>query len=117
MCCQIRSRSAHLQAGLSSSAPAASTAQIISNTKTTKEIAPKPQASITKVYLRVSDFDSEEFRKAKNLVDIFNEGSTRVIFYDMSTKKYSEYNERIYYSEYVIDQLKGILGDEDVVAK
>ncbi len=109
--------SMYASAGLSSSAPAASTAQIISNTKTTKEIAPKLQASITKVYLRVSDFDSEEFRKAKNLVDIFNEGSTRVIFYDMSTKKYSEYNERIYYSEYVIDQLKGILGDEDVVAK
>ncbi len=73
--------------------------------------------AITKVYLRVPDMACLEFLKAKNMVDIFNEGSVRVIFYDMSTRKYSEYSERIYCTEYVISQLKGILGDENVVAK
>ena len=61
--------------------------------------------------------ECEEFKKAKNLVDIFNEGSVRVIFYDMSTKKYSEYCERIYCTEYVIGQLGNILGDENVVPR
>ena len=59
----------------------------------------------------------ELFHNAKNIVDIFNEGSIRVIFYDMSTKKYSEYSERLYYSSYVISQLKIILKDENVVTK
>ena len=57
------------------------------------------------------------FKKAKNLVDIFNEGSVRVIFYDMSTKKYSEYSERVYFTEYVITELKHILGNDNVVTK
>ena len=50
-------------------------------------------------------------------MDIFNEGSARVIFYDMSTKKYSEYSERIYLTNYVISELKKIIGDDNVVAK
>ena len=59
----------------------------------------------------------ENFKKAKNLVDIFNEGSVRVIFYDMSMKKYSEYSERIYCTDYVIQQLMNILGEDNVVVK
>ena len=85
-----------------------------------KREAPAPihsQSTVTKVYLRVTDMSCLEFLKAKNMVDIFNEGDVRVIFYDMSTKKYSEYSERIYCTDYVISQLKEILGDENVVAK
>lgn len=110
--------SMYASAGLSSNAPSVSASPNTPRVEKTIEPAPKAQITpVTKVYLRVSDFNSEEFKKAKNLVDIFNEGSTRVIFYDISTKKYSEYNERIYYSEYVIKQLKEILGDENVVTK
>jgi hypothetical protein len=59
----------------------------------------------------------EEFLKAKNMVDIFNEGTVRVIFYDSSTGKYSEYSERLFYSDYVVRELKNILGDDNVVIK
>ncbi len=71
----------------------------------------------TKIYLRVADMQNEMFLKAKNLVDIFNEGSMRVIFYDMSAQKYNEYSERMFYSEYVISTLKDILGEDNVVVK
>ena len=73
--------------------------------------------AVSKIYLRVNDMECTTFKKAKNLVDIFNEGSVRVIFYDMSTKKYSEYSERVYFTEYVISELKNILGNDNVVTK
>ena len=59
----------------------------------------------------------EAFKKAKNMVDIFNEGTIRVIFYDQSTAKYAEYSERMFYSEVAIKELKKILGDDNVVVK
>ena len=59
----------------------------------------------------------EVFKKAKNMVDIFNEGTITVIFYDSSTAKYSEYSERMFYSEYAIKELKGIIGEDNVVIK
>ena len=71
----------------------------------------------TKVYLRVENMQSERFLKAKNLVDIFNEGTVKVIFYDMSTKKYQEYSEKLSYSEYAVNSFKKILGEENVVFK
>ena len=81
---------------------------------------PKPEpahAVPQKIYLRVQDMSCEAFVKAKNMVDIFNEGTIRVIFYDSSTGKYSEYSERLFYSDYAIGELKKILGDGNVVVK
>ena len=71
----------------------------------------------SKLYIRVEDMQNEKFLKAKNIVDIFNEGNVNVIFYDMSTKKYQAYSEKLNYSEYAIKSLKQILGDENVVLK
>ena len=81
---------------------------------------PKPEpahAVPQKIYLRVQDMSCEAFVKAKNMVDIFNEGTIRVIFYDSSTGKYSEYSERLFYSNYAIGELKKILGNDNVVIK
>ena len=75
------------------------------------------QAVPKKVYLRVPDMSGEVFKKAKNLVDIFNEGTICVVFYDSSTSKYMEYSERMFYSEYAIKELKKLIGDENVVIK
>ena len=80
---------------------------------TPKEATATPQ----KIYLRVPDMSGEVFKKAKNMVDIFNEGTVTIIFYDSSTAKYSEYSERMYYSEYAIKELKGIIGEDNVVIK
>ena len=74
-------------------------------------------ATPQKIYLRVPDMSGEVFKKAKNMVDIFNEGTVKVIFYDSSTAKYSEYSERMFYSEYAIKELKGIIGEDNVVLK
>ena len=74
-------------------------------------------ATPSKLYLRVENMDNEKFFKAKNIVDIFNEGTVKVIFYDMSTKKYQEYSERMHYSEYSVKSLKETLGEENVVFK
>ena len=84
--------------------------------------APEPRATVArqmpqKIYLRVPDMSGEIFKKAKNMVDIFNEGTIKVIFYDSSTAKYSEYSERMFYSEYAIRELKGIIGEDNVVTK
>ncbi len=87
---------------------------------TTQKTAPAPQKQATtptKIYLRVPDMECEKFKYAKNLVDIFNEGSLTVIFYDSSTKKYSEYSEKMFYSEYAISELKKLLGEENCIVK
>ena len=70
-----------------------------------------------KLYLRVPDMSGELFSKAKNMVDIFNEGTVKVIFYDNSTCKYSEYSERLNFSEYTISEFKKLLGEDNVVLK
>lgn len=85
-----------------------------------KAIEPRataPRQMPQKLYLRVPDMSGEVFKKAKNMVDIFNEGTIKVIFYDSSTAKYSEYSERMFYSEYAIKELKGIIGEDNVVIK
>ncbi len=71
----------------------------------------------SKIYLRVENMTCEAFLKVKNIIDIFNEGSIRVIFYDMSCQKYNEYSERMFYSQYAFTQLKTIIGNDNVVIK
>lgn len=73
--------------------------------------------SAEKIYIRVPNMCDISFLKAKNIVDIFNEGSVKVIFYNSAEKKYSEYSEKMFYSPYAINELKHILGDENIVVK
>ena len=87
---------------------------------TSEPIEPRataPRQIPQKLYLRLPDMTGEIFQKAKNMVDIFNEGTVKVIFYDSSTAKYSEYSERMFYSDYAIKELKRIIGEENVVLK
>ncbi len=85
--------------------------------------APTPRATVPpiatpqKIYLRLPDMQGEVYKKAKNMVDIFNEGTVKVIFYDSSTAKYAEYSERMFYSEYAIGELKKIIGEDNIVVK
>lgn len=97
----------------SANAPTATPTKIAAPAAKAVETHSVPQ----KIYLRVDDMQGETFMKAKNLVDIFNEGSIKVIFYDRSTSKYSEYSERMFYSNYAISKLKKMLGNDNVVLK
>ena len=86
--------------------------------KTQSSALTAPQNIIpTKIFVRVPDMSGEIFLKAKNLIDIFSEGTIRVIFYDSSAQKYSEYSEKLSHSNYVSDQLCKIVGKGNIVLK
>ncbi len=74
------------------------------------------QKKYTKLYLRVPDLKSEQYSKAKNLVGIF-EGDVKVIFYDTSTKSYLPSAESVELSQYLLNELKNLLGQDNVVPK
>jgi DNA polymerase-3 subunit alpha len=76
-----------------------------------------------KLYLRVENLTSSAYRRALNLLGIF-EGETPVFFYDMSQKQYLPYKAPADadfpgadVSEFVIRELRLILGDDNVVLK
>ena len=86
------------------------------------EPAPRPTPAAPtvppqKLYLRVPDREGEPYRKALNLAEIFCDGTTAVIFYDMSDGKYYASNLRMKATPFVLTRLEGILGKENVVAK
>ena len=76
-----------------------------------------PTVPPQKLYLRVPDREGEPYRKALNLAEIFCDGTTAVIFYDMSDGKYYASNLRMKATPFVLTRLEGILGKENVVAK
>jgi DNA polymerase III alpha subunit len=71
---------------------------------------------ISKIFLRVPDMSCEVYKKAKNIVDIF-EGNIGVIFYDSSTSSYNTYSGRLDATPYTLNELRSILGVDNVVAK
>ena len=73
-------------------------------------------ANVNKVYIRVPDFNCELFRKARNIVEIF-EGNVRVIFYDSSRSQAVNFPQGIDATPYVISELIELLGQENVVPK
>ena len=84
--------------------------------------AEKPKASSirpTKIYLRVPSMEHEKAKKAVNLVGIFEAEqpgfSLAVHFYDNEKKAYCAYEKRLDATDFVIRELKSLLGDENVV--
>ena len=73
-------------------------------------------AAPKKLFLRLPDLTGHAYRKAKNLVDIF-EGSVPVVFYDASEKKYVPYSLGLSVSPFVLGELRALLGEENVVLK
>ena len=83
-----------------------------------KTPAPTKQdiTKVNKLYVRVPNFNCNEYFKAKNLVDIF-EGSVKVIFYNADTSKYLDYTSGISLTDFIVSELREILGDDNVVLK
>ena len=71
---------------------------------------------IRKVYLRVPDKESRAYRKAMNLVEIF-EGGVRVIFFDKSTGTYTDSSVGVTPTPFVLGELRAVLGEENVVVR
>lgn len=77
--------------------------------------APKPHP-ITKLYLRFSSEDIPVFRRAKAVCSIFN-GTIPVIYYFSDTGNYKPSGLYINPTEFVINELRELLGNENVVAR
>ena len=84
--------------------------------RVTTEATSAPIKTASKLFLRVPDLNGMAYRKAKNLVDIF-EGTTPVVFYNASDAKYSAYSAGIELSEFLLEELRRLLGKENVVLK
>ena len=71
--------------------------------------APRPH----RLCLRVPDFECEAYRKARNLVELF-EGPTEVLFYNSSDKTYHRAGG-VLYSDFVLREFRLLLGDANAV--
>ena len=72
-----------------------------------------------RLYIRVDKFGSDMYEKAVNMLEIFCDGNTEVVFFDRSDRKYVKYDAgKAYIDEYVLSELAGICGGaENVVVK
>ena len=91
--------------------------------KKRERVAQKPtptpvskKTAYTKLYLRVDDLRCEKYLKAKNIVDIFD-GEVKVIFYSRETSAYTDHTSGVVLSDYVLGELRSVLGEENVVPK
>ncbi|MEE0968656.1 MAG: DNA polymerase III subunit alpha [Clostridia bacterium] len=83
-----------------------------------EEKASSVRKRVSKVFLRVSDLECEAYRKALNLVEIFEfETGGQVVFYDSSAKSYLNFTSPVVLSDVLINELEKILGEENVVIK
>ncbi len=69
-----------------------------------------------KLYLKVTDLSCKEFKRALAVSEIFG-GLTPVIFYDVSEKKYLKSGLSVGATDFVINELKEILGESSVILK
>lgn len=94
-------------------APVKATAKPV--TETPRETGTRP----TKIFLRVPSMDDVKAKKAANLVGIFEAESPMpslsVHFYDNEKKTYTAYDKRLGVTDFVIHELKDLLGEQNVV--
>ena len=74
------------------------------------------QASPKRLFLRVSDDRCAEYCKALNLLELF-EGEFPAFFFFAHEKRYEITPHGIALSDYVVDELRGLLGAENVILK
>ncbi|NLL92274.1 MAG: DNA polymerase III subunit alpha [Ruminococcaceae bacterium] len=74
--------------------------------------------SVKSVYLKIVEHESTEYEKAINILQLFN-GTTPVYIYLEEEKKLLLAPQKMWmdYSEYVISELKSVLGDKNVAIK
>ena len=76
----------------------------------------QPAAQPRRLFLRVPSANSREYRKALNLLEIF-EGSFACFFYFADEKRYETEAHPMALSEYVLGELRVLLGNENVILK
>lgn len=76
----------------------------------------QPGRTTPRLFLRVPDFKSLEYKKCLNLIDLF-EGVMAVTFYDSSRSEYHTHSKGIALSDFVLAELKSLIGEKNVVLK
>lgn len=69
---------------------------------------------VPRLFLRVPDMESHRYKKCINLIELF-EGVTPVTIYDSSTSTYHTQQKGMNVSEFLIDELRELIGAENVV--
>ena len=80
------------------------------------EISPPKPRVITKIYLRAKNETEPMFRRAKAVCSIFS-GAVPVIFYFNDSREYKPSGLFLNPTEFVLGELKELLGDENVVIR
>ena len=76
----------------------------------------QPKPSPKRLFLRLPERDGRLWKKALNLVEIFD-GGFPVAFYDAATAEYDFSIPSVALSEYLLGELKNLLGTENVILK
>ena len=79
---------------------------------------PETKGKVSTLYLKVSNMETQQFRKAKNLLGIFD-GQTPVVFYLTDTKKQLMAPQSLWadVNDVLIRELKKVLGEDSVKLK
>ena len=83
--------------------------------KVEEPVASTPQAP-KKLFLRLPDRRDTLWSKALNLVEIF-EGDFPVVFFDAAEKQYDFQIPSVNLSNYLLNEFRSLLGDENVILK
>ncbi len=84
--------------------------------KATVAERPTAKAAPKRLFLRVPNYECAAYQKANNLLLIFD-GSFPVAFYDASAKQYDFNRQGADLSDYLLAQLRELLGEENVILK
>ncbi len=75
---------------------------------------PAARENPRRLFLRVPSVESRDYQKAKNLTELFD-GSFPAYFYFADEKRYGSEAQGVYLSDYLITELRALLGDENVI--
>ena len=81
-----------------------------------KPIANAEKKAPARLFLRVPNAKSHEYHKALNLLEIF-EGNFPSFFFFADEKRYETEARGVAVSDYVLRELRGLLGEENVILK
>jgi len=81
-----------------------------------EEVPAAPQAAPRRLFLRVPDMRGEVYHKALNLVELFD-GTFPTYFFFADEKRYEVTPHGVAVSDYVLRDLRVLLGDENVILK
>ena len=87
-----------------------------SSMATTFSGAEKSRSQVRQLFLRVPDGEGLLYRKALNLVEIF-EGGTEVVFYLSDCSQYVKYRGGVALTDYLRGQFEQLLGEQNVICR